>query len=262
MPLFEELTSPQLGEYIRLGALVLIPVGQTEEHGDHLPISTDTRIAESIAQAAAERLQADLPILLTRAIWAGYSGVELSHWPGTIRVRTRVLVDYVHDIILSLTEMGLEKIVTINGHGHHPALLETVAREIADETGVYIACVDVARMAAQAVTEGRQSLPGGCIHGGEFETSLMLHLGAGVDMAKAHDTDTFRYHSRNFPGDGFSGSKAAFWSTWGVQRSETGIYGDPTAANAEFGRRVFDAAVENLCDFLLEYHSMPAVDWD
>jgi len=261
MPLFEELTSPRIGEYITAGALVLIPVGQTEEHGDHLPVNADTVIAEAVARAAVERLEAEMPVLLTRAVWAGYSGVELSRWPGTLRVRTRVVDDYVHDIILSLVEMGFEKIATVNGHGHHPALLEMVAREIADETGVYIACVEVAKMAARAVAEGRRSAPGGCIHGGEFETSLMLYLGAELNMELAQDTDMFRYHSSSFPGDGFAGAKAAFWSTWGIQRSETGIYGDPTKADAEFGRSVFEAAVESLCHFLREYHSTPAVDW-
>ncbi len=262
MPLFEELTSPQIGEYINAGALVLIPIGQTEEHGDHLPVNADTIIAESVARAAMERLEVDLPVLLTRAVWAGYSGVELSHWPGTLRVRTRVVADYLHDIILSLAEMGFEKIATINGHGHHPAILEMVAREIADETGVYIACVEVAKMAARAVADKRRSAPGGCIHGGEFETSLMLYLGAEVDMEKAHDRDMFRYHSSSFPGDGFAGAKAAFWSTWGIQRSETGIYGDPTKADVEFGRSVFEAAVANLCDFLREYHAIPAASWE
>jgi creatinine amidohydrolase len=122
--------------------------------------------------------------------------------------------------------------------------------------------VDVAKMAAPAVVEGRRSAPGGCIHGGEFETSLMLHFGADVDMDEADDGDVFRYHSSHFPGDGFAGSKAAFWSTWGIQRSETGIYGDPTCASAEFGAAIFETAVENLCDFLREYHATPAASWD
>ena len=262
MPLFGELTSPQIAEFVEKNALVLLPIGQTEEHGDHLPVDADTVIAESITQAAAQRLEDDIPVLVMRAIWAGYSGVELTKWPGTVRVRTRVIADYVFDIIHSLAEMGFRKIATVNGHGHHPGILEMVAREIADATGVYIACIEAAKMAAPAVIEHRESEPGGCIHGGEFETSLMLYLGACVDMDKAHDRDVFTYHSDHFPGDGFAGSKAAFWSTWGIRRSETGIYGDPTGATAEFGEKIFSTAVSNLCDFLREYYSLEAARWD
>jgi len=262
MPLFGELSSPEIGEYAAKNALVLLPVGQIEEHGDHLPVNADTAIAESITRAAAERLEAELPVLVLPAVWAGYSGAELSKWPGTMRVRTRVIADYIYDIVSSLAEMGFRKIATINGHGHHPAILEMVAREIADATGVYMACVEAAKMAAPAVVENRTSEPGGCIHGGEFETSLMLYLGARVHMDRAHKDDIFTYHSPNFPGDGFAGSKAAFWSTWGIQRSKTGIYGDPTVATAEFGEKVFETAVANLCDFLREYHAAEAACWD
>jgi creatinine amidohydrolase len=260
MPRFASLTSPQLAETIARQPLAILPVGQIEEHGPHLPVNADAVIAERVATATSERLE-DLPCLLLPTVWSGYSGRELAHWPGTIRVRTRVFADLVFDIVKSLCDMGLTKIVTVNGHGHHPALLEMAAREIADATGVYIACAEVAKMAAPAVTEHRQSPPGGCIHGGEYETSLMLFFGEPVDMTQAHDRDMFRYASDNFPGDGFAGSKQAFWSTWGLQRSETGIYGDPTCATAEFGKLVFEEAVTNLEAFCREYHGAAAADW-
>jgi len=175
-------------------------------------------------------------------------GIPASSLP----IHTRVIADYVFDIIHSLAEMGFRKIATVNGHGHHPAILEMVAREIADDTGVYIACIEAGKMAAPAVIEHRQSQPGGCIHGGEFETSLMLYLGARVNMDRAHNRDVFTYHSDNFPGDGFAGSKAAFWSTWGIRR----------VATAEFGEKIFSTAVSNLCDFLREYYGTQAASWD
>ena len=180
------------------------------------------------------------------ALWSGYSGKELTRWPGTIRVRTRVVADVVYDVVHSLTDMGFAKIIIVNGHGHHPAILEMVAREIADDTGVYIAVMDAAKLAAQAVQAHRRSAPGGCIHGGEFETSLMLHLGRPVDMDLATDEDTFTFESPCFPKDGFAGSKKAFWSTWGIQASKTGIYGTPSVATEEFGRVVFEAMVQEL----------------
>ena len=132
MPLFGELTSPEIAEFVEKNALVLLPIGQTEEHGDHLPVDADTVIAERITEAAAQRLEDEIPVLVMRTVWAGYSGVELTKWPGTMRVRTRVIGDYVFDIIHSLAEMGFRKIATVNGHGHHPAILEMIAREIAD----------------------------------------------------------------------------------------------------------------------------------
>lgn len=257
MPDFSMLTSPQIGRLAEDNALCLLPVGQVEEHGRHLPTGTDTVIANSVVRAAADKLHPEPPTLVLPALWAGYSGKELTRWPGTIRVRTRVVADVVYDVVHSLTDMGFAKIIIVNGHGHHPAILEMVAREIADDTGVYIAVMDAAKLAAQAVQAHRRSAPGGCIHGGEFETSLMLHLGRPVDMDLATDEDTFTFESPCFPKDGFAGSKKAFWSTWGIQASKTGIYGTPSVATEEFGRVVFEAMVQELVEFSREYWRTP-----
>lgn len=261
MPPLSTLTSPQIGALAARNALVILPVGQIEEHGCHLPVGTDAVIAERVVQAAADTLDADFPTLTLPTLWAGYSGRELLNWPGTIRVRTRVFADLVLDVVTSLANMGFAKIIVVNGHGHHPGILEMVAREMADETGVYIAVVDVARLAAEAVQAHRKSAPGGCIHGGEFETSLMLHLGEPVDMTQATDEDVFTFESEFLPKDGFAGGKLAFWSTWGIQRSKTGIYGDPTLASAQFGEIVFRAMVDKLIAFAREYRATPPANW-
>lgn len=259
MPAFASLTSPQIGALVSQNALCLLPIGQVEEHGRHLPTGTDVVIATRVVEVAAERLHPDPPTLTLPGIWTGYSGKELQQWPGTIRVRTRVVADLVLDVVTSLTEMGFRRIILVNGHGHHPGILEMVAREVADETGVYIAVADVAKLAAEAVRAHRKSEPGGCIHGGEFETSLMLHLGEPVDMSQATDVDVFRFESEFFPRDGFAGSKLAFWSTWGIQRSHTGIYGDPTVASHEFGKLVFEATVDKLVAFARHFWATPTV---
>ena len=129
-----------------------------------------------------------------------------------------------------------------------------------DATGVYIAAADVAKMAAAAVREHRKSAPGGCIHACEFETSLMLHFGYDIDMSLA-PKEPFVSPSRFFPADGFAGGKAAFWSTWGVQRSASGAYGDATVASAESGARFFEGLVSAFVDFARDFYAGPVADW-
>ena len=251
---FVDLTSPEVGAAAERESLVLLPVGQVEEHGPHLPVGTDLFIAEHVVRAVADELEGRIETLVLPGLWTGYSGAELGRWPGTLMVRTRVFTDLVHDVCLSLIKSGFRKICLVNAHGHHPALLETALREIADETGVYLATLEIARLAREAFQQVRKSEPGGAIHGGEFETSLLLYLGERVETHRASDEDHFRYASVHVPGDGFSGGKPGFWSTWGIQRSETGIYGSPTVASRETGERVFRAIVAGAAEFLLEYH--------
>ena len=82
MPQFAKLTSPQIGALAEQNALRLIPVGQLEEHGRHLPVGTDTAIAAAVVEAAEQRLHPDPPTVSLPPIWTGYSGKELAHWPG------------------------------------------------------------------------------------------------------------------------------------------------------------------------------------
>lgn len=250
---FADKTWQELEEAIRQGALVLLPVGTIEEHGPHLPVSTDWVIARRVAEAVAEALRDEIPVLVMPAYWAGYSAREMARWPGTIRVQPETVIAVLFDICSSLIDMGFRKLVVIDCHGHHSGILNVVARKVADAHGVYMPVTSPARMSAEAFQRVRRSAQGGAIHAGEWETSLMLHFGEPVDMSKATAEDIMRYHSEFVAGDNFCGQSLVFWSTWGLQRSKTGVYGDPTVASAQTGKVIMEAIVERYCRFLREF---------
>ena len=79
------------------------------------------------------------------------------------------------------------------------------------------------------------------------------YLGKPVDMDQATDEDTMRYHSDFIAGDNFTAGQKVFWSTWGLQESETGIYGDPTVATIETGREIMEAILANGVAFAKEF---------
>ena len=109
-------------------------------------------------------------------------------------------------------------------------------------------------LAAETMKSIRRSELGGCLHGCEFETSLMLYLTDLVDMTKATNEDIMRYRSEFYPGDTFgSATGGAFLSTWYVQESKTGIYGDPTVATKETGRLLVEGMVRNYVKLIDEY---------
>ena len=252
---FIDQTWPELKKAVKKKTLILLPLGQVEEHGEHLPVSTDYVIADEVAKRIAGEAAKKIPLLLMPTIWTGYSQAEVAQWPGTIRLRTRTLMDLLFDVCASLIEMGFRKIVILNSHGHHPGIINVVLRELSDEFGVAVAAIaNLPAMCKEEYAKLRKSAPGGSIHGGEWETSLMLALNQPVNMKKATKKDVFKYSSPFVPLDSFSGSKKVDWSTWAIQKSRTGIYGDPTAATREKGERI-EAAVlgdmETIVDSLL-----------
>lgn len=238
---------------MKKNTVVLIPVGTMEEHGRHLPVSTDSVIAAEIARRTAEKANKELPVLVTPVVWTGYSAKEMSRWPGTIRIRPEILIDLIYDLLASLAEMGFKKIVLLDCHGHHSGILNVAVRKASDAFGIYPAVVSPAAFSKKVFAKIRKSEIGGAIHGGEWETSLMLYFDQPVNMAEATKEDIMRYHSEFIPGDSFVGGKGIFWSTWGIQKSQTGIYGDPTCASIETGKKCCQAISANLFRFLKEY---------
>lgn len=147
---FWDLRSDEIEQAAREGCVVILPVGQVEQHGPHLPVSTDVDIAVRLAERAADLAGGETPTLVMPPLWAGFSGREVARWAGTIRVRTRVMLDLTFDVCLSLVDMGFRKLVLFSSHGQHTALMEIVARELADATRVHAAVVPVAKIAAEA----------------------------------------------------------------------------------------------------------------
>lgn len=242
---FEENTYRELERAISVNAVVLLPVGQVEEHGLHLPVKTDVFIAERICERISELSK--IPVIVMPAIYYGYSTKEVKKWPGCPGIKIETLMDYVYDICVSLIEMGFKKIVIVSCHGNHTGAFEVVVRKIADDKGVYIALTIPTVLAKERIAKILEKGWRGSCHGGEYETSLMLYLDReSVDMKKATDVDILKINKKFYPGK-------AFISTWGLQKSKTGIYGAPECASEEKGKKLFDAIVEEYLEFLKEF---------
>lgn len=252
--LFRDQSWVDIQEHVEKKSLVILPVGTTEEHGPHLPVDTDARIAEAYGNSLAEALLPELPVLVMDTVRYGYSMKIMQNWPGTVVVRSRVFMDMIFDICKSLFDMGFTKIALLDCHGHHSGPLNTVSRELCDACDTAVAIINPAVMSKDEFNAVRKSGPGGAIHACEWETSLVLHISPEVvDMSKASNEDIMCYHSDFVAGDNFTGRQRVVWSTWYLQESKTGTYGDPTQASAETGKVIMDAAVSNGSAFLKEF---------
>ena len=259
---YQHLTYPEIKSAAERDALILIPVGQVEEHGPHLPVETDCIIASAAARAAAEAIRDEIPVLILPTVWTGYSVQQVARWPGLITFREpEPMITMMYDIMASLIRTGFRKIVIVNAHGNNPAILELACRKIGSNLNVFPAVTYVLAMSKAAGPAARKSAMGGCGgHAGEEETALVLHLAPEwVHIKRATDEDIVKYRTRFFPGDIYSDIPdrvgGIYWSTWGVIESKTGVYGDPTVATAETGQALFAEIVRNYADFLREFYA-------
>ncbi|MFD4396043.1 creatininase family protein [Kitasatospora sp. NPDC058478] len=154
----------------RRGAkIAVLPVGSFEQHGDHLPLTTDTIVAGLIAQ----RIAADYGLFLLPPITVSCSH-EHAHIPGTVSISAATLYAVVNDTWKSLQASGVPGLLIVNGHGGN-YVLSNVVQE-ANTSGPRVALFPVredwhqAREAAGLVSSGAEDM-----HGGELEVSLLLH---------------------------------------------------------------------------------------
>ncbi|MER5183427.1 mycofactocin biosynthesis peptidyl-dipeptidase MftE [Streptomyces sp. NPDC002896] len=200
-------------------AMVLVPVGSTEQHGPHLPLNTDSVIASAVAQLTVSQLAtADRPVLLAPVITYGASG-EHAGFPGTVSIGHEALRILLVETVRSLS-LWAGRIVFVNGHGGNVPTLDAAVGQLRDEGH------DVSWLGCE--------IAGGDAHAGRAETSLMLHLAPGdVRLSEAMPGDT-RPLAAIMPELMARGVCAV---------SPSGVLGDPTGATADEGSASLESMV-------------------
>lgn len=251
--LFAKLPWPEIKKAAEANAVALIVVAQVEEHGPHLPVDTDWLIGETVTLKAAEILKRKgIPVVVLPTVWSAYSEVDVARFPGTIVIRPMHLANLLTDICESLVRSGFRKIGFVNAHGQNRMAIEMAIRENRDRTGVSAAmflCID-----PKAQSEILSSTD---IHGGEGETSLYLAIAPEyVDMTKAPKEPYIPKGERSLSA---MEAKQSWWTTWSVQKTRFGVFGDASLASKEKGEALLKAHAEFLASMVEEYCRSPYV---
>lgn len=148
-------------------AVVVLPVGATEQHGPHLATGTDTLMAEATARDAAAQAAATSPrpFVLCPTMPFGASDHHLP-FGGTMSLVPETLFGVLLDLLRSIATSGGRRVVLVNGHGGNVGTCQSVAAAAAARYDIAVAYLDYWRLAG----EDRAPVPG---HAGEFETSLV-----------------------------------------------------------------------------------------
>jgi creatinine amidohydrolase len=221
--------------------LAVLPWGATEAHNYHLPYGTDNYEAHAIAVEAARIAWAGgARVAVLPAVPFGVNTGQLDI-PLTLNMNPSTQLAVLTDIAESLEQQGIPRLVIINGHGGND--FKQMIRELQPRFELLIATLN---WYTAIDAKPHFEIPGD--HGGELETSLMMHLHADLVLPLAEagngSTHAFRVAALR---EGWAWTPRA----WLRATSDTGV-GDPARASAAKGARYFGAVTETIASFLIE----------
>jgi creatinine amidohydrolase len=218
-------SSPDFGAQLLAGAIPILPFGALEQHGPHLPLATDTIMADGLARRIADEVGG----ILLPAIGYGQTS-DNAAFPGTVTLSFDTVRAIAKDIAAALAVQGARAFVIVNGDFGNQAPLRQAAREIGEQIGIPILVVNypgMAEIAADLCTTPPAGL--GLYHAEEFETSLVLHLRP-EDVRMERAVAEYPVYPPTFPAV----------LTGLDELSRSGVFGDPRPATAELGGRLMD----------------------
>ncbi|NIO03418.1 MAG: creatininase family protein [Proteobacteria bacterium] len=237
--LIEEITMRGFEQGVKKTQTVLVPVGSVEEHGNHLPLATDTLQVYELAKRVAETAK----VLVAPPIYYGVLRSTRDH-PGSVGISAETLRVLIRDIVHSLYRQGLRRFIIISGHGgsmHVAALREVGELLLKELDGIALAVLSILDLVTEEVFQWIETRNDA--HAGEVETSVMKFIKP--DLVQG----TSKAEFPSFPEPILVGNPKKYWPG--------GVWGDPSKGNEEKGRRLIEHGVAKVCDLIREIEAYP-----
>jgi len=238
---WRRLRADQLRALAEQNAIVILPVASLEQHGPHLPVEVDSLLGETVAERAARKMLARAqPTLVLPVLWTGLSEHHMS-FGGTVTLEFPAFSALVEGVVRSVLRHGFRRVVLLNAHGGNENALRSITDELTPKLGAPIVQFTYWYAAAVAIAKILET-QGGLQHACEAETSMMLAVRPElvatdrIPLAKANTSPDV--------GDVVGGGVYRWRSI--ASRSGSGVIGNPEAASAEKGERLFDAIADSV----------------
>lgn len=253
--LWRELTTVDFAGLEAETTLALLPLAATEQHGAHLPLSTDADIADGVIAQTIERMTGDFDLLIMPRLDIGLSP-EHADFPGTLTLEPETMIAVLREIGSGVADAGLRKLVVFNTHGGQSRILDIVAQALRRSRGMLVVSVNLYRLWRAGELFGEDEVRHG-IHAGAVETSIMLHLRP--DLVRREAITDNPSLSARMAGDYRRltpfGELGFGWQTQDLNPS--GALGDARLASAEAGKKLVENAAEAAAELLGEVARLP-----
>ncbi|WP_108482645.1 creatininase family protein [Oceaniglobus ichthyenteri] len=240
----------EYGDIDPANTIAILPTAAIEQHGPHLPVGVDTMIANGMLDELRAACPDDLDIRILPTQSIGKSNEHL--WArGTLTLTAATALSAWTEIGLSVARAGVKKLVIVNSHGGNLDLVSILTRELRVQAGMLaVKCQWAGFGAPDGLYSSHEDAFG--IHGGDQETSLMLHFHPDtVDMTKAENFTSSAETTAISP----VGPVSYGWIASDL--SQSGTVGNAAAATAAKGAATAQHQIKGFIDLLYKVRAMP-----
>ena len=246
---WQHLSAPELAELAGPDGVAVLALGAIEQHGPHLPLSTDLDIACGLQAAALARLDPGLDVFVLPPLALGASE-EHSGFAGTLALTPEQMSAQIQAIGAGLHRAGLRRLVIVNAHGGNIGWLGPAALGLRRRYGMLVVKANYMLFKQPAHLLGADELRHG-LHGGQAETAMMLHLQP--ERVRTDQLQRFASVAEHLPADAVLGPEGeASWAWLAEDLNPAGVVGDAAAATAEQGRLLIEHYAERLARVISE----------
>lgn len=228
--------------------VVVISTGHTEQHGHHLPLNTDSLIVEALANRLSKLAPQEVFYL---PVWPYGVSTHTREFPATLNLGGRVFEDFFLTIVEQLVSLGAEMIYFSNGHGGNHSFLVNVVKYAGERHPGVFTATEWLHTTGSELGQYRESPLGGMGHGGELETSYILHLRPDLVHLERATREMDFASTKNYYMDWIEGGSLVANPPWSDD-TLSGIYGDATLGSAQKGKLWLEAAARQKLEIIKE----------
>ncbi|MGL4405203.1 MAG: creatininase family protein [Notoacmeibacter sp.] len=239
--------------------IAIVPVAAIEQHGPHLPVSTDTSIMKGMLNTVIPEIAAGMDVRILPIQSIGKSNEHIRS-PGTLTIGATNLINHWLDIGDSIARTGIRKVVFVNSHGGNEEIMGIVARELRVKHAMLVAKTSWSRFGLPAGLFSDENTKYG-IHGDDYETSLMLHFAphlVNMDLARNFKSNVQKAESV-FRLLRHTGTQAFAWMAQDL--NPNGVVGEASKATAEKGIAAAAHQAKGFIELLADIENAKLKDW-
>ncbi len=258
IPCWQSLTGPEAEQLGRRDPVVVLPLAAIEQHGPHLPLSTDADIGQGLLARAMAQLPTDFPVRVLPLLPIGAS-TEHAHpgLAGTLHVESNDLAMVIVRIGAALAGYGVRRLVLSNSHGGNRHAMETAGLQLRREHGLLVVKATYFSFERPRDVDLPESEWRHGLHGGAIETAMMLHLHP--DRVRTEQLARFASLGQELEAAGSrilpEGPAAFAWVAGDL--NPRGVAGDAALATRAIGRRLVEHYGDTLAAIIRDARTFP-----